>query len=142
MVSFICRIFLRKSFEEDEKSDESSDEEDAGTVEAVDSLNETSSFAERAAKSATLSTASSGRHKTGNMSANEKRLMEEKNNSIVAHFFLAIVWSIGGVLKQTSREKFDQFFNELCDNSIGKHLKLELELETQKITLEDNDSIF
>jgi hypothetical protein len=58
-----------------------------------------------------------------NMNASEKRLMEEKNDSVVAHFFLAVVWSIGAVLKQSSRDRFNEFFNDLCDNAIGKHPK-------------------
>lgn len=57
------------------------------------------------------------------MSASDKKAMEEKNDSLVAHFFMAIVWSIGAVLKQSSREKFSSFFHDLCDNSIGKYPK-------------------
>jgi hypothetical protein len=57
------------------------------------------------------------------MNASEKRLMEEKIDSIVAHFFLSVIWSIGAVLKHASREKFNSFFNDLCDNSIGKYPK-------------------
>jgi len=47
----------------------------------------------------------------------------EKNEMIVANFFLSVVWSIGAVLKQTSKEKFTVFFNELCENSIKTHQK-------------------
>jgi hypothetical protein len=45
----------------------------------------------------------------------------EKTEMIVANFFLSIVWSIGAVLKQTSKDKFTIFFNELCENSNKKH---------------------
>jgi hypothetical protein len=45
----------------------------------------------------------------------------EKNEMIVANFFLSVVWSIGAVLKQESKEKFTIFFSDLCENSLKKH---------------------
>ena len=47
----------------------------------------------------------------------------EMNEMVVANFFLSIVWSIGAVLKQSFKEKFSLFFNELCDNSNKQYLK-------------------
>ncbi len=57
------------------------------------------------------------------LTASQKKEMEEKNDMIVAYFFMSVVWTIGSVLKQTSREKFSSFFIELCDNSIKKYPK-------------------
>lgn len=42
---------------------------------------------------------------------------EEKNNMLICLFLFTVVWSLGGVLKHASREKFDAFFRELCDNT-------------------------
>jgi hypothetical protein len=115
---FFFSLGNRKSFEEDDKSDESSDDDAEPELTKVDDVS-----IHRTEKSA-AALSSSGRQKDKEtMNASDKRLMEEKNDSVVAHFFLALVWSIGGVLKQSSRDKFNQFFNDLCDNSIGKHPK-------------------
>lgn len=45
----------------------------------------------------------------------------EKTEMMVANFFLSVVWSIGAVLKKSSKEKFSFYFNELCENSIKSH---------------------
>lgn len=57
------------------------------------------------------------------LTASQKKEIEEKNDMIVAYFFMCVVWTIGSVLKQSSREKFNSFFNDLCDNSIKKYPK-------------------
>lgn len=66
---------------------------------------------------------SSDSNKGERMNASEKRLIEEKTDAVVAHFFLSVVWSIGAVLKQSSRDKFNSFFSDICDNAIGKFPK-------------------
>ena len=48
----------------------------------------------------------------------------EKGEMIVANFFLSIIWSIGAVLKQSSKEKFSAFFTDLCENSLKSYPKL------------------
>jgi hypothetical protein len=39
--------------------------------------------------------------------------VEEKNNMIIAYFFISIIWSISGVVKLASRDKFNNFFLQL-----------------------------
>lgn len=55
----------------------------------------------------------------------EQKTAEEKNNMILCYFFFSIVWSIGGNLKQNSREKFDVFFRDLLEltSEKEKHAK-------------------
>ena len=52
------------------------------------------------------------------LTASQKKEMEEKNDMIVAYFFMSVVWTIGSVLKQASREKFSSFFIEKL---LGRH---------------------
>ena len=49
------------------------------------------------------------------MSKSDKAMIEEQTNMIIAHFFFAIVWSVGATLDGRSRLKFDEFFKSLCD---------------------------
>lgn len=53
-------------------------------------------------------------------SLSEQKLMEERDNMVVAHFFFSIVWSLGAMLDAASRLKFDEFFRSLCEES-SKH---------------------
>ena len=43
------------------------------------------------------------------------QIQEEQTNMLIAHFFFAIVWSVGATLDTSSRLKFDEFFRGLCD---------------------------
>ena len=49
------------------------------------------------------------------MSKSDKAVVEDQTNMIIAHFFFAIVWSVGATLDGSSRLKFDEFFKSLCD---------------------------
>jgi hypothetical protein len=49
---------------------------------------------------------------------------EKRKETFVAYFLLAIVWSIGGSNNnKNSKEKFNSFFQTLCNNSIRKYPK-------------------
>ena len=55
-----------------------------------------------------------------------ERRRELQKEMIIAYFLLAIVWSIGASSIQNqkhSKEKFNQFFHNLCDNLNKKHPK-------------------
>ena len=53
-------------------------------------------------------------------SLSDQKLIEERNNMIVAHFLFSIVWSVGAMLDGPSRLKFDEFFRSLCEEN-SKH---------------------
>lgn len=57
------------------------------------------------------------------MSAMEQKVREDQTNMIVAHFFFAIIWSVGATLDASSRLKFDEFFKTLCEmeSNSAKH---------------------
>lgn len=54
---------------------------------------------------------------------NAKRIAEDKKDMLIAYFLMSIIWSIGAVLKQSSRDKFTQFFISLCDGNVKKYPK-------------------
>lgn len=111
---------FRKSFEEEEESDQSDSEAENDDREEMRSRGLLPMSAREAHR---RSIQSSDSNKRERMNASEKRLIEEKTDAVVAHFFLSVVWSIGAVLKQSSRDKFNAFFSDLCDNAIGKFPK-------------------
>jgi hypothetical protein len=118
-------LLYRKAYEEEEL--EQSDDEETPDEESI----EMSKFAEISASAARTTGSSSagggGRQQSAsesaNISASDKKLIEEKVDFMTAYFLTAVIWSIGGVLKQASRDRFTSFFNDLCDNSIGKYPK-------------------
>ena len=57
------------------------------------------------------------------LSVSDKKIAQEKLDMITAYFFMSIIWSIGITLKKASREKFNGFFLELCENLNGKYPK-------------------
>ena len=59
-------------------------------------------------------------NKPKQLSIHEKKSVEEKNNMVICYFFFAIVWSIGGVLNKSSREKFDAYFRDLVERTSEK----------------------
>jgi len=53
---------------------------------------------------------------------------EKRKETIVAFFLLAIVWSIGASnIYKNSKEKFNNYFQNLCNNSIKKYPKFNLD---------------
>ena len=59
-------------------------------------------------------------NKPKQLSIHEQKSVEEKNNMVICYFFFTIVWSIGGVLNKSSREKFDVYFRELLERNSEK----------------------
>lgn len=57
------------------------------------------------------------------LNVSDQKAANEKNDMIVANFFVSIIWSIGITLLPASKEKFNVFFLELCDNSNTKYPK-------------------
>ncbi|KAK7495478.1 hypothetical protein BaRGS_00013176, partial [Batillaria attramentaria] len=49
------------------------------------------------------------------LSMSEQKVREEQTNMLIAHFFFAMVWSVGATLDANSRVKFDEFFKTLCE---------------------------
>ncbi|XP_076448252.1 dynein axonemal heavy chain 3-like [Babylonia areolata] len=49
------------------------------------------------------------------LSKSDKAFQEDQTNLLIAHFFFAIVWSVGATLDARSRIKFDEFFKSLCE---------------------------
>ena len=63
-------------------------------------------------------------NKPKQLSIHEQKSVEEKNNMVICYFFFTIVWSIGGVLNKSSREKFDLYFRELLERNSDKEKDL------------------
>lgn len=58
--------------------------------------------------------------------ADYERRRELQKETIIAFYLLAIVWSIGASSIQNqkhSKEKFNHFFHNICDNLNRKHPK-------------------
>ena len=57
------------------------------------------------------------------LNVSDQKAANEKNDMVIANFFVSIIWSIGITLRPSSKDKFNVFFLELCENSNTKYPK-------------------
>ena len=74
------------------------------------------------------------------LTSHEIQVQEDKKDMLVAYFCLALVWSIGAILKSDSRNKFSDFFLSLIHN-INKTYPKPKELNFGKSALIPRDNL-
>ncbi|XP_070559259.1 dynein axonemal heavy chain 3-like isoform X5 [Ptychodera flava] len=56
-------------------------------------------------------------------SVSDQKLEEERTAMLVCQFLFSLVWSAGGNIDASSKEKFNDFFRHLCDSETGPTAK-------------------
>ncbi|XP_041110137.1 dynein heavy chain 3, axonemal-like isoform X2 [Polyodon spathula] len=73
--------------------------------------------------------------------ASKQKQQEETSSMIVAGAFFSVVWSLGGLLDASSKQRFSEFFKSLCDQDSKQPHPRELRIP-RALQMPKRDSVF